>query len=59
MGRDGQGNVVEIDGDIAELAKEHFDIGGARVIVGDGAKFVKESDSRNDEYDRAPLYHYL
>ena len=41
-------DVVEIDGDIAELAKEHFDIGGARVIVGDGAKFVKESDSRYD-----------
>ena len=41
-------DTVEIDKDIAELASKHFDMGNARVIVADGAEFVKKADSHYD-----------
>ncbi len=46
--KDASIDAVEIDKDIAEFAERHFDMGNARIIVADGAEFVKKADPHYD-----------
>jgi hypothetical protein len=46
--KDASIDAVEIDAGIAELATKHFDMGNAKIIVADGAEFVKKADSHYD-----------
>ena len=46
--KDASLDAVEIDEHIAELANKYFDMGNAKVIVADGAEFVKKAASHYD-----------
>ena len=46
--KDASIDAVEIDAGIAELATKHFDMGNAKIIVADGAEFVKKADQHYD-----------